>query len=124
MTRIRASCPRCGEVDLVPAELHVQLVEEPGGSVGQGSSYRFTCPDCELAVTKPADARIVSLLQGGGVEVRRVAPPELEVELGVAGPTAHPEDPPDGPALTVDDLIALHALLDRDDWFERLLAQG
>lgn len=123
MTRIRASCPRCGEVELGPGDLRVRLVADAAGVVRDGSSYRFTCPACEEDVTKPADARIVSLLRGGGVEVDVVQTRDLEAELDTAA-TAHPEDPPDGPPLTLDDVIALHALLTRADWFDRLLAEG
>ncbi len=114
MTRIRASCPVCGEVDLQPADVTLHLVRHGDEDVGDGSCYRFACPACLDVVTKPADERIAALLQTGGVEVELLGPD--------AGREPHPELPPGGPALTPDDLLDLHQLLERDDWFERLVA--
>ena len=113
MTRIRASCPACGEVDLQPADVTLRLVRRHDGDVAEGSCYRFACPACLELVTKPADERIAQLLQTGGVEV--------ETEAAHKRPL-HPEFPPDGAALTPDDLIDFHLLLERDDWFERLVS--
>lgn len=114
MTRIRASCPACGEVDLQPADVTLHLVRHEGDDVGEGSCYRFACPDCLELVTKPADERIAQLLQTGGVEVETAG-------SGHERPL-HPEFPPDGPALTPDDLIDFHLLLEREDWFEQLVS--
>lgn len=79
MTTIKATCPTCGDVDLVPDDL---VVDDDG----QSASYTFTCPDCYSQVTKSAGRAIVSLLSEAGVEVRRPAPPAL-------------------PALTYDDVL-------------------
>jgi predicted RNA-binding Zn-ribbon protein involved in translation (DUF1610 family) len=114
VTRIRASCPACGEVDLQPADVTLHLVRGDDVEVAEGSCYRFACPDCLELVTKPADERIAQLLQTGGVEV--------EMEAAVQFRTLHPEFPPEGPALTPDDLIDFHQLLQRDDWFEQLVS--
>lgn len=114
MTRIRATCPHCGEVELLPFDITLHLVRRDEQDVAEGSCYRFTCPDCEELVSKPADERIAQLLQTGGVEVAD------EVTAGSGG--EHPESPPAGPALTHDDLLDFHQLLQRDDWFDRLVA--
>lgn len=110
MTRIRATCPRCGEVELPAAEVELHVVRAPDGQLASGTHYAFDCPECGERVRKDADERICQLLTGSGVNVR------------VTPAARHPESPPDGPPLTVDDLIDLHLLLQREDWFEMLLA--
>ena len=114
VTRIRASCPSCGEVDLRPADVTLHVIRRDDGDVGPGSSYRFACPDCTELVTKPADERIAQLLTTGGVEIENEGQ-RREMLL-------HPEFPPEGPELTVDDLIDFHQLLERDDWFDLLVS--
>lgn len=110
MTRIRANCPDCGDVELTPDEILIQVAHDDADLVGDGSRYRFTCPDCASTVTKPADERIVQLLITGGVA--------LQVAEPLADPRpAHPEDPPVGAPFTPDDLLDLHLLLEGDDWF-------
>ncbi|MFP4148340.1 MAG: hypothetical protein ACLFUG_00485 [Nitriliruptoraceae bacterium] len=111
MTRIRATCPTCGEVDLRPDEVVLHVVRAPDGLVADGSEYRFECPSCTGEVAKPADDRIAQLLTTGGVQVAETAP----------GLPPHPEAPAGGPPLTPDDLLDLHLSLERDDWFEELL---
>ena len=111
MTRIRASCPSCGEVDLRPDDVVLHVVRAPDGVVSDGSEYRFHCPSCADEVAKPADERIAQLLATGGVAVAETVP-ELP---------PHPEMPGDGPALTHDDLLDLHLTLETDGWFESLL---
>jgi hypothetical protein len=69
MTRIRASCPSCGEVDLRPDDVVLHVVRAPDGLISDGSEYRFRCPDCEDIVAKPADERIAQLLTTGGVAI-------------------------------------------------------
>jgi predicted RNA-binding Zn-ribbon protein involved in translation (DUF1610 family) len=114
VTRIRASCPSCGEVDLQPVDVTLRLVRRGDGNVAPGSNYRFSCPDCEQVVTKPADDRIAQLLTTGGVPVEHPEPVEER--------PIHPELPAGGPPLSHDDLLDLHLLLETDDWFDRLAA--
>lgn len=111
MTRIRATCPVCGEVDLRPGDIQLEVVADADREVGEGSCYRFSCPSCAELVTKSADARIVRLLTGGGVAAVQCVGDATE---------PHPEDPPGGPALTLDDLMDLHELLASTDWFHGL----
>lgn len=114
MTRIRATCPVCGEVDLLPTQIELHVVRpsnDPEG-VADGSLYAFDCPLCERHVTKPADDRIVQLLATGGVAVA--------FERAAPAATRHPESPPGGAPLTHDDLLDFHLLLARNDWFEVL----
>ncbi len=116
MTRIRATCPDCGEIELRPADVVLRRVVDVFGDVTEGSSYRFSCPDCAELVEKPADERIASLLSTGGVPIEDIGP-------DVDDRPVHPEQPRGGPRLTRDDLLDLHLMLEHDpNWFDRLLA--
>jgi len=115
MTRIRATCPHCGEVDLRPDDVSLHIVRSPGDDdteVREGSAYRFECPSCETVIEKPADARIARLLTTGGVTV------EVEdADAQIVALPEHPELPNGGPNFSLNDLIDFHFLLERDDWF-------
>lgn len=111
MTRIRATCPSCGEVELSPEDVVLRLVRSAEGAIATGSNYRFCCPDCAQQVTKPADERVADLLRTGGVAIEDHASGDR-----------YPEQRPDGPPLTLDDLLDLHLLLEDDRWFDRLVA--
>lgn len=122
MTRIRATCPDCGEVDLTPADIELRIIRSEVGEVGEGSNYRFACPTCTVLVTKPADERIARLLATGGVEISidRAATAVQTMDPAERVRLSHPERPAAGPALTADDLLDLHLRLQADDWFEEL----
>jgi predicted RNA-binding Zn-ribbon protein involved in translation (DUF1610 family) len=101
-----ATCPRCGDVEVDPADIEVRLHPRPGAS-----RFRFICPWCGSYVEKPADdPRLVALLEGAGARIVRVEIPAEAFER------------PAGPPLTLDDLLDLMLLLDRDDAVERLAA--
>lgn len=122
MTRIRATCPSCGEVDLRPDDIRLEIVGDSPSDVCDGSYYAFSCPDCAGTVTKPADDRIARLLRSGGVVVTyRSAAPHLDAEIARAVALLdHPEGMPIAPPLTRDDLLDFHLLLQGDDWFDEL----
>lgn len=104
MPTIKATCPSCGEVALTPADLVLRVF--PDGAAAD--FYAFTCPNCRDRVEKPADARIVRLLRTGGVE------PFV--------PDLHPELPRDDlGAITRDELLDFHELLQRHDWFDAVV---
>ena len=103
MTTIKATCPRCGEVELTPEDLELRVCTHAAASY-----YSFDCPMCMEKVQKPADDRVVQLLISGGV---RASVWELPEELG---------EPHDGAVFTHDDLLDFHLLLEQPDWFERL----
>ncbi len=111
MTRIRATCPGCGEVDLRPDDIHLEIVRAEDGRVSDGSTYRFACPACTDLVTKPADERIVRLLSSGGVAVS-VRQPTATVQVSRPRPALA------APPLTYDDLLDFHFLLQTEDWFD------
>lgn len=104
MTTIRATCPSCGEVELTPDDIQLRVCTH-----APASYYTFECPLCEDEIQKPADDRVVQLLISGGVSATVwELPQEAQEERG-------------GPALTFDDLLDFHLLLERDDWFDNLL---
>jgi hypothetical protein len=102
---IRASCPTCGDVELTSGDVTVLVC-----STTNVSSYAFQCPTCDVAVTKPAEPRVVDLLVSTGVK------------LSVWQLPAEMQEVHDGPPINYDDLLEFHFELRRDDWFDRLVA--
>ena len=62
MTQIRTTCAVCGEVELVPAELTLELT----ALNGTGADL-FACPTCGDPQRRPANHRVVSILLATGV---------------------------------------------------------
>lgn len=116
MTTIRTTCPRCGEVDMGPESILLQVVR--GGREG---TYRFTCPTCMGDVEKRADRKIVALLVSAGVDVA--------ARGGTVGMFDHEvlEDPrpavPGAPAFTIDDVIDFHFRLQDDTYIQEFLTK-
>jgi hypothetical protein len=99
-TIVKATCPACGDVELVPNDLELRIC-----STASASTYAFVCPVCEQTISKPAaDGRIVALLLSVNVPAVYW---DLPAELTAA---RH------GPPLTLDDLIDLRLALDSPDW--------
>jgi hypothetical protein len=73
-------------------------------------AYRFRCPTCETAALHPASPAICALLRQAGCEEEVW---HLPAEL---------TERRKGPALTSDDLIDFHLLLQQEDWAEGLAA--
>ena len=105
MTTIRASCPTCGDVELTVKDVTVRVC-----SNDDSGAYSFRCPDCRMAVVKPAEARIVDLLVQSGVRLQTWRLPAELFERRIGEPINH------------DDLLDFHQLLEDDDWFGRLAA--
>jgi predicted RNA-binding Zn-ribbon protein involved in translation (DUF1610 family) len=122
VTRIRANCPSCGEVDLRPHDVVLSVVRAYDGLISDASSYRFNCPDCTEVVTKPADERIAQLLTTGGVPVEEAEDAPEVTAPAVDHRPPHPESRTWGRPLTADDLLDLHFKLEDDGWFDELLA--
>lgn len=104
MTTIKATCPTCGEVELTPDDIELRVC-----NFAPASSYSFECPMCVSVVEKPADDRVVQLLISGGVHAVVWEFPAEAAER------------PEGPALTHDDLLDFHLLLEQPNWFEHLV---
>ncbi len=62
MTTIRTTCSACGDVELTPSDLALELA--PSASSGH---YRFDCPYCGKTERRPASQRVVSILLATGV---------------------------------------------------------
>jgi predicted RNA-binding Zn-ribbon protein involved in translation (DUF1610 family) len=58
MTRIRALCPACGEV-----EFNINLIV-----VVSNTKYRFECPSCGGETDRDATEQIINLLLSAGVK--------------------------------------------------------
>ncbi len=105
MTTIRAQCPDCGDVQLPIHQLWVRVYEAEGPG-----SYSFECPTCAQPVSREASARIVGLLVGAGAPHTAWRWPAELAEVH------------QGSAITPDDLLDFHVLLQDDDWFDALSA--
>ena len=101
---IRASCPTCGDVELTSRDVTVRVCT----SDNQGS-YAFRCPDCDMAVSKLADPKIVDLLVSSGV---RLAVWHLPAELS---------EPREGAPISYDDLLEFHFQLQQEGWQDHLV---
>lgn len=118
MTTIRTTCPRCGEVDMGPESILLSV-----RSNGREGSYRFNCPECEDAVEKRADRKIVALLVSAGVDIDRddeIAP--MHPELFDADDDGDTDPQPSGPSFTPDDVIEFHYLLEDDAYIREFFA--
>lgn len=118
MTNIRATCPLCGEVDMEAAAISLRV---PRGA--EEGAYAFICPECSLPVTKRASRKTVLLLKAAGVGAAGgIEPGSLEPTVAALSIEDRSPDPL-APALSLDDLIAFHFLLEDDVVLEELLSQ-
>lgn len=102
---IKAECPRCGAVRLRVPDLTVRVCVDDESR----GAYRFRCPACDRSVVHTATPAICALLASVGVQQEVwTLPTELR-------------ERPSGPALTPDDLLDFHLLLERDDWQDRVV---
>ena len=108
MATIRTNCPTCGEVDLSPEAISLEVA----GS-GDRGRYAFTCPDCSADITRAADRTAVRLLLAAGATSEREGAP---AETAASLPAEDRNPCPDAPAFTLDDLIDLHFLLQDQTW--------
>jgi hypothetical protein len=93
MTTIRTSCSLCGDVELVPADLSLELFSTTGTG-----SYVFLCPHCDETQRRPANHRVVSILLATGVAYEVV------------------DDAP----ITEDEIREFSEALERGDWAQHL----
>ena len=107
MATVRATCPTCGDVDLIPADVQVQVCSTTGAQ-----AYSFQCPGCRVLVNKAASDHVVAALAKVGVRsVTWALPAELA-------------EPKVGPPITHDDLLSFHLALAGDRWQEELAGLG
>lgn len=106
VTTIKATCPDCGDIELAPDDIRVELAPTAGWS-----AYIFTCPQCAVDVRKDADDEVVGLLRSAGVQIDEVLVPLEALELH------------DGPPLDLDDLIDFGQRLAATDELVAVLAR-
>jgi hypothetical protein len=102
---VKATCPRCGDVEVGSTGVGVQLCTTTGAA-----TYSFLCPLCQVLVSKPATERVVTALTWAGV---RLVPWSLPAELMEAR---------SGPPITHDDLLAFHLDLAAGAWQDEMAA--
>lgn len=107
MAMIRASCPTCGDVELTTRDVRVLLC-----STTYDSSYAFQCPSCRVAVSKPAEARVVDVLLASGIS------------LSVWHLPAELDEPKAGAPISYDDLLEFHFQLGSGADLDTLLTGG
>lgn len=106
MTRIRTTCPTCGEVDIAPDAVLLYLPP-----ARDRWFYSFTCPACGRGVHHAATREIVATLVAAGEKATAQA--GISLEDRAPDPTA--------PPFTLDDLIELHFLLKDELTIPKLL---
>ena len=94
MTTIRTTCALCGDVELMPIELTLELT-----AVSGTGTYAFSCPECGDQQRRPANHRVVSILLATGVAY------DVSDER---------------PQITESEISAFTADLDKADWAEQL----
>ncbi len=115
---IASTCDICEAQDERPAHEFVLTLASTTaatattGTVGQLLHRCGICGAAAIHEVTPAEA---SLLRCSGVTVLELPDPDALREM-------HPEDPPAGRPLHLDDLLDLHAALAAPGWFEVLLA--
>lgn len=109
MAQFTVSCPSCSATLTLPARKLLVRVDAGSATVGE---ILFSCLNCRRTASLTVDVATVAALLAGGVTYLSLSAPTI----------AHPETPPDGPPLTHDDLLDLHAALADDSWVDRLPA--
>ncbi|CAB4938320.1 MAG: hypothetical protein F2842_03520 [Actinobacteria bacterium] len=75
MTTIKATCPECGDVELTPAEVRVEVEETLAAPV---SAFAFECRVCATHVRGPVDQpTAAALTRSGARTVHRRLPAEV-----------------------------------------------
>ncbi len=96
MTTIRTTCGRCGDVELTPNDLSLEL--SPNSGTG---SYLFDCPFCGEVERRPASQRVVSIL----------------LATGVVYEVVDANSP-----ITEDEIATFSEMIEQDDWASHLTA--
>lgn len=100
---VRATCPKCGDVELTVNDVQVQVCVTTAQS-----TYSFVCPECATLVNKEANESVVeSLTSAGSRLVAWTLPAELY-------------EPKSGPAISYDDVLEFHLALESGDWQREL----
>jgi hypothetical protein len=107
MPMVRASCTSCGDVEMDAGEVRVVISRATGDA-----AYSFQCPVCRFIVSKPAETRVVDLLQSAGVPVKVWDSPAELCEAKI------------GPPITHDDLLTFHFQVQQAGWLDELISRS
>jgi hypothetical protein len=110
MTIVQITCPECSTRAVVPIVAVLLVVSAPEMEDEHGGLAVWICLNCRSLVGRAVGwADFVCLASAGG---------SLLEEAAVLRP--HPEAPAAGPMWVYDDVLDLHLLLHRPDWFIEL----
>lgn len=114
MTKVRCTCPDCGDVQVTIADVTLRLFD---GRKDQDGEYRFRCPSCDKIVLKAAPLNIINLLYSSGAPTELVEAPLELLER---------PNPEDAPPIDIDDVLNLGLALHEDEegWWSRMLGEG
>ena len=101
MTRIRARCPQCGDVEFTVHDIVVI------GTHTAACTYRFNCPTCGDRVSRTAVPEVIELLLSAGV--RRELFDHPSMSPGIASLP-----------FSERDVESFRELLSSPDWFDTL----
>jgi predicted RNA-binding Zn-ribbon protein involved in translation (DUF1610 family) len=118
MTKIRATCPTCGNVEF-GVESIVVIGHNGVGGMSSASfvvtserngaaTYRFECPSCDQHVLRSAEREIIELLLSVGVPVEAPLPTIEKVAPDAASL----------PAFTLADVDRLRNALNQPGWLQ------
>lgn len=117
MTKIRATCPDCGNVEFGVQRIVVvgQPAEMAASYASTTSVYRFNCPECDRPVHRSAERDIIDLLISVGVHVE--LPVLLNNETVDASVALLP-------AFTQSDVDLFRDALHSPGWYEMFLGSA
>ncbi|MDX6201666.1 MAG: hypothetical protein QOJ83_1166 [Frankiales bacterium] len=110
MTIVQISCPECSTRAEVPIT-GVLLVAAPETDTEHGALAFWICQGCRSLVGQPVGWVDFARLASAGAQLLAEEPDQLP---------PHPESPAPGPTWAYDDVLDLHLLLNRPDWFLEL----
>ncbi|MBL8121812.1 hypothetical protein JNM87_03615 [Candidatus Saccharibacteria bacterium] len=85
---IKASCPECGDVELLPRQVRLVI-----WNTLEKNYYSFVCPRCFEEVCKPANEVVAEQLTSGGVIAEHYhIPEEVKESASITMPPITPEE--------------------------------
>lgn len=111
MTTVSIECGRCEAVAEVPTRSLLLDVGEPDEDKEVGGIVNWICAACADVISQPVPWSMLLLLLSAGALLLDESDDPL---------VPHPESPPDGPALSSDDVLDLHTVLESPTWFSDL----
>jgi hypothetical protein len=110
MSIVQITCPECSTRAVVPITA-VLLVAAPETDDEHRAVAVWICQGCQSLVGQPVDWVDFARLAAAGAQL-------IAEETDLLPP--HPESPAPGPTWAYDDVLDLHLLLNRPDWFIEL----